>query len=124
MTSPVAPPGRGEPGERRLACPTTGARPSGRAAKWHRKVPVDSSGEKIGKLQDVYVDTEAGEAQFGPVKEGFTSPVRGARVDRGLWSTKNRRGSRRSLTSRCRKGRYQGPEYRPSQTWLKHVGAM
>ena len=32
---------------------------------------VDRNGEKIGKLQDVYVDVEADEAQFGTVKEGF-----------------------------------------------------
>ena len=27
-------------------------------AEWHGKLLVDSSGEKIGKLQDVYVDVE------------------------------------------------------------------
>jgi len=32
---------------------------------------VDRSGEKIGKLQDVYVDVETDEPQFATVKEGF-----------------------------------------------------
>jgi uncharacterized protein YrrD len=32
---------------------------------------VDSNGEKIGKLQDVYVDVETDEPQFATVKEGF-----------------------------------------------------
>jgi uncharacterized protein YrrD len=32
---------------------------------------VDRDGEKIGKLQDVYVDVENDEPQFATVKEGF-----------------------------------------------------
>jgi uncharacterized protein YrrD len=40
-------------------------------AEWHGKMLVDCYGEKIGKLQDVYVDTETDEPQFGTVKEGF-----------------------------------------------------
>ncbi len=32
---------------------------------------VDRDGEKIGKLQDVYVDVETDEPQFATVKEGF-----------------------------------------------------
>jgi uncharacterized protein YrrD len=40
-------------------------------AEWHGKMLVDRSGEKIGKLQDVYVDVETDEPQFGTVKEGF-----------------------------------------------------
>ena len=39
--------------------------------EWRGKVVVDSSGEKIGKLQDVYVDVETDEPMFGTVKEGF-----------------------------------------------------
>jgi len=39
--------------------------------EWHGKVLVDCNGEKIGKLQDVYVDVETDEPQFGTVKEGF-----------------------------------------------------
>jgi sporulation protein YlmC with PRC-barrel domain len=31
----------------------------------------DSEGDKIGKLQDVYVDVENDEPQFATVKEGF-----------------------------------------------------
>ncbi len=39
--------------------------------EWHGRVLVDRNGEKIGKLQDVYVDVETDEPQFGTVKEGF-----------------------------------------------------
>lgn len=40
-------------------------------AEWHGKVLVDREGEKIGKLQDVYVDVETDVPQFATVKEGF-----------------------------------------------------
>lgn len=40
-------------------------------AEWHGKDLIDSAGEKIGKLQDVYVDVETDEPMFGTVKEGF-----------------------------------------------------
>jgi uncharacterized protein YrrD len=40
-------------------------------ADWHGKMLVDRDGEKIGKLQDVYVDIENDEPQFATVKEGF-----------------------------------------------------
>jgi sporulation protein YlmC with PRC-barrel domain len=40
-------------------------------ADWHGKTLVDRDGEKIGKLEDVYVDIENDEPQFGTVKEGF-----------------------------------------------------
>jgi len=40
-------------------------------AEWHGKMLVDRDGERIGKLQDVYVDVENDEPQFGTVKEGF-----------------------------------------------------
>jgi hypothetical protein len=39
-------------------------------AEWLGKVVVDCDGERIGKLQDVYVDVETDEPQFGTVKEG------------------------------------------------------
>jgi hypothetical protein len=42
-------------------------------AEWHGKMLIDSDGEKIGKLQDVYVDVENDEPQFATVKEGFIS---------------------------------------------------
>ena len=42
-------------------------------AEWHSKMLIDRNGEKIGKLQDVYVDIETDEPQFGTVKEGFIS---------------------------------------------------
>ena len=38
---------------------------------WHGKTLVDRNGERIGKLQDVYVDVETDEPQFATVKEGF-----------------------------------------------------
>ena len=40
-------------------------------ADWHGKTLVDRDGEKIGKLEDVYVDVETDEPQFGTVKEGL-----------------------------------------------------
>jgi hypothetical protein len=40
-------------------------------SQWHGKMLVDCNGEKIGKLQDVYVDVETDEPQFGTVKEGI-----------------------------------------------------
>jgi hypothetical protein len=39
--------------------------------EWHGRMLVDRNGEKIGKLQDVYVDVETDEPQFATVKEGF-----------------------------------------------------
>ena len=36
-----------------------------------REELIDRDGEKIGKLQDVYVDVENDEPQFATVKEGF-----------------------------------------------------
>lgn len=56
------------------------------ASDWLGKVLVDSQGERIGKLQDVYVDVETDEPQFGTVKEGFLDrhftfvPLAGAAV--------------------------------------------
>jgi hypothetical protein len=40
-------------------------------AEWHGKQLVDRYGEKIGKLEDVYVDVETDEPAFGTVKEGL-----------------------------------------------------
>jgi uncharacterized protein YrrD len=40
-------------------------------AEWHGRTLIDRDGEKIGKLQDVYVDVETDEPQFATVKEGF-----------------------------------------------------
>jgi sporulation protein YlmC with PRC-barrel domain len=40
-------------------------------AEWHGKTLVDRDGEKIGKLEDVYVDVETDEPQFATVKEGL-----------------------------------------------------
>src|ERR1700749_2177164 len=55
-------------------------------AEWHGRMLVDRDGEKIGKLQDVYVDVENDEPQFATVKEGFIGrhltfvPLGGIRV--------------------------------------------
>ena len=46
-------------------------RPRWNVADWHGKMLLDRNGEKIGKLQDVYVDVETDEPQFATVKEGF-----------------------------------------------------
>ena len=40
-------------------------------ADWHGKPLVDRDGDKIGKLEDVYVDVETDEPMFGTVKEGL-----------------------------------------------------
>lgn len=40
-------------------------------AEWHGKQLVDSDGERVGKLEDVYVDVETDEPMFGTVKEGL-----------------------------------------------------
>jgi uncharacterized protein YrrD len=42
-------------------------------AEWHGKDLIDREGEKIGKLEDVYVDVETDEPMFGTVKEGLIS---------------------------------------------------
>ena len=39
--------------------------------EWHGKELVDRNGERIGKLEDVYVDVESNEPMFGTVKEGL-----------------------------------------------------
>ncbi len=38
---------------------------------WHGKELVDRDGERIGKLEDIYVDVETDEPMFGTVKEGL-----------------------------------------------------
>jgi hypothetical protein len=40
-------------------------------AEWRGKTLVDRDGDKIGKLEDVYVDVETDEPMFGTVKEGL-----------------------------------------------------
>jgi hypothetical protein len=42
-------------------------------AEWHGKMLLDRDGQRIGKLQDVYVDVENDAPQFATVKEGFIS---------------------------------------------------
>jgi sporulation protein YlmC with PRC-barrel domain len=40
-------------------------------ADWQGKVLIDANGEKIGKLEEVYVDVETDVPQFATVKEGL-----------------------------------------------------
>jgi sporulation protein YlmC with PRC-barrel domain len=40
-------------------------------AEWRGKYLLDRDGDKIGKLEDLYVDVETDEAMFGTVKEGL-----------------------------------------------------
>lgn len=40
-------------------------------SEWHGRDLVDRTGERIGKLEDVYYDVETEEPQFGTVKEGL-----------------------------------------------------
>jgi uncharacterized protein YrrD len=40
-------------------------------AEWRGKPIIDRDGNKIGKLEDVYVDVETDEPVFGTVKEGI-----------------------------------------------------
>ena len=44
-------------------------------AEWHGKMLVDRNGEKIGKLQDVYVDVETDEPQFAHCEGGLHRPA-------------------------------------------------
>jgi hypothetical protein len=39
--------------------------------EWHGMLIVDVNGERIGNLEEVYVDVETDAPQFGTVKEGF-----------------------------------------------------
>jgi len=55
-------------------------------ADWQGKLMIDCDGEKLGKLQDVYVDVENDEPQFATVKEGLIGrhltfvPLRGIQM--------------------------------------------
>ncbi len=53
--------------------PTTERRPRAEwnVAEWRGKTLIDRDGEKLGKLQEVYVDVENDEPRFATVKEGF-----------------------------------------------------
>jgi sporulation protein YlmC with PRC-barrel domain len=43
------------------------------AAEWHGKMLVDRDGERIGKLQDVYVDVENDEPQSATVRRASSA---------------------------------------------------
>jgi hypothetical protein len=51
----------------------SGGAPTMNVAEWHGRMLVDADGEKIGKLEEVYVDVENDVPQFATVKEGFIS---------------------------------------------------
>ena len=85
-------------------------------AEWHGKMLVDRDGERIGKLQDVYVDVENDEPQFATVKEGFIGrhltfvPLGGITVgpdDLRVAVTRSRSGPRRTSHSTARSSRRQ-----------------
>jgi uncharacterized protein YrrD len=60
-------------------------------SEWHGRTLIDCDGEKIGKLQDVYVDVETDEPQFATVKEGFIGRhLTGSSLDRVGWSPGHR----------------------------------
>ena len=40
-------------------------------SEWRGKALIDRDGEKLGKLEDVYVDTDSDEQLFGTIKEGM-----------------------------------------------------
>lgn len=40
-------------------------------SEWRGRNLLDRDGRKIGKLQDIYVDTDTDESMFGTVKEGL-----------------------------------------------------
>jgi hypothetical protein len=56
-------------------------------ADWRGRVLIDVEGEKIGKLEDVYVDVETDIPQFATVKQGLIGrhltfvPLGGIRVE-------------------------------------------
>jgi hypothetical protein len=56
---------------------------------WRGKDVLARDGEKIGKLEDVYVDTESDVEEFGTVKEGLIerAPARPALTRRPQTST-------------------------------------
>jgi len=47
----------------------------GNVAEWHGKMIVDRNGEKIGKLQGVYVDVETDEPVVGLALSGRPEPA-------------------------------------------------
>jgi hypothetical protein len=63
----------GEPGATDSQPGTADSQPEAKwsVAEWHGKMLLDCDGEKIGKLQDVYVNVENDVPQFATVKEGF-----------------------------------------------------
>jgi len=45
----------------------------GNISDWRGKPIIDRDGTKIGKLEEVYVDTETDQPMFGSVKEGLVT---------------------------------------------------
>ncbi len=59
------------PGDQAPASGEDGPPAEWNIAEWHGRMLLDVDGEKIGKLQDVYVDVETDVPQFATVKEGL-----------------------------------------------------
>ena len=91
--------------------------------EWHGKMLLDSGGERIGKLQDVYVDVETDEPQFATVKEGFIGrhltfvPLGGIKVgpDELQVAVNKSRSSPRPTSSSTARSSHR-PTSRPSTT--------
>ena len=73
---------------------------------WRGKPLLDRDGEKLGKLEDVYVDTDSDEQLFGTIKEGMIGrhltfvPLRGSTASPDhLQVTVSKRTSRTPRTS-------------------------
>ena len=91
--------------------------------EWHGKELVDRNGERIGKLEDVYVDVETNEPMFGTVKEGLIGrhltfvPLAGVTIGPdNLQVTVSRKRSRPHPTSSCTATSSRVPTSRPSTT--------
>jgi PRC-barrel domain len=64
-------------------------------ADWRGKDLVDRDGDKIGELEDVYVDTETEQPMFGSVKEGLIAKAPDVRpAGRGHGFTRRAQGER------------------------------
>jgi hypothetical protein len=92
-------------------------------AEWRGKDLVDRDGEKIGKLEDVYVDVETDEPMFGTVKEGLFArhltfvPLRGITIGPdNLQATVSKDQVQDAPTSRCTATNSPRRESQPSIT--------
>ena len=89
-------------------------------AEWHGKDLVDRDGQKIGKLEDVYVDVETDEPMFGTVKVGLVGrhltfvPLAGITIGPdNLEVTVSREQVKSAPTSNCTVTALQGERVNP-----------